>query len=187
MSEPAEPADVSVESDPNEVANRIGEAYAALKRAGDIGANWFFWIAALSLVNTAMAHGGADRHFIIGLSVTAIVDAIALEIGKQNPETATLAMGIAIGFSVCVAVVVILFGWLSRKRLLWVFAIGMGLYLLDGLAYLLLGDFLSAGFHGYALFSMFRGFGAYRQMAQLEAALKAQPAVVVVDDDAADE
>ena len=127
MSEPAESADVPVESDPDEVANRIGQAYAALKQAGDTGANWFFWIAGLSLVNTAMAHGGADRHFIIGLSVTAIVDAIAQAIGKENPQAASLAMGLAIGFSLCVAVVVILFGWLSRKRLLWVFGVGMGL------------------------------------------------------------
>ena len=180
----AEPTDPAAESEPapQDVADRIGQAFAALKQHGDTGANWFYWIAALSLVNTAMAHGGADRHFIIGLSVTAIVDAIALAIGKENPEVATLAMGIAIGFSVCVAAVVILFGWLSRKRILWVFGIGMGLYLLDGLAYLALSDFLSAAFHGYALFSMYRGFGAYRQMAQLEAALQTDEVSVVEDD-----
>ena len=183
----AEPTDPAAESEPapQDVADRIGQAFAALKQHGDTGANWFYWIAALSLVNTAMAHGGADRHFIIGLSVTAIVDAIALAIGKENPEVATLAMGIAIGFSVCVAAVVILFGWLSRKRILWVFGIGMGLYLLDGLAYLALSDFLSAAFHGYALFSMYRGFGAYRQMAQLEAALQVD--VVPIDEDDVDE
>ena len=67
-----------------------------LEQTGKNGANWFYWIAGLSLVNTAMAHGGADRHFIIGLSITAIVDAIAQEIGKTNPDSATLAMGIAI-------------------------------------------------------------------------------------------
>ncbi len=182
MTEPTDPA--AGESAPSQadVADQIGQAFAALKQHGDTGANWFYWIAALSLVNTAMAHGGADRQFIIGLSVTAIVDAIAQAIGKENPEAATLAMGIAIGFSVCVAIVVILFGWLARKRILWVFGIGMGLYLLDGLAYLALGDVLSAAFHGYALFSMYRGFGAYRQMAQLEAALQTD-AVTVVEDD----
>ncbi|MBC7820905.1 MAG: hypothetical protein IAG10_28815 [Planctomycetaceae bacterium] len=180
MTEPTDPAAGESAPSQEDVADQIGQAFMALKQNGDAGANWFFWIAALSLVNTAMAHGGADRHFIIGLSITAIVDAIAQAIGKENPEAATLAMGIAIGFSVCVAVVVILFGWLARKRILWVFGIGMGLYLLDGLAYLALSDFLSAAFHGYALFSMSRGFGAYRQMAQLEAAL--QTAVVPVDD-----
>ncbi len=179
MSEPAESDDVPANSDPNEIANRIGEVYAACLQAGNAGANWFYWIGGLSLVNTAMAHGGSDRHFIIGLSVTAVVDAIAQQIGKEHPQAASLAIGLAIGFSVCTVVVVILFGWLSRKRLLWAFGIGMGLYLLDGLAYLFLGDFLSAGFHAYALFSMSRGFTAYRQMTQLESALQAEPAFAV--------
>jgi len=187
MSEPAESADVPVESDPNEVANRIGQAFVALKQAGDAGASWFYWIAGLSLLNTAMAHGGADRHFIIGLSITAVIDGIAAEIGKQQPQLATLAMVIAVVFSVCVAVVVFLFGWLSRKRLLWVFAFGMGLYLLDGLIYLFFDDYLSAAFHGYALFAMTRGFGAYRQMAQLQAALASEAAVAVAEDGMADE
>ena len=32
-----------------------------LKTAGDGGANWFFWIAALSLVNTIITHSGGGR------------------------------------------------------------------------------------------------------------------------------
>lgn len=182
MSEPIESTDVTANPDPNEIASRIGELYSACLQAGNAGANWFFWIAALSLVNTAMAHGGGDRHFIIGLSITAIVDGIAHEIGKQQPQAASLAMGIAIGFSICTAVVVVLVGWLSRKRLLWVFGIGMGLYLLDGLAYLAFGDFLSAGFHAYALFLMSRGFSAYRQLTKLETALQAEPALIAADE-----
>ena len=177
-----ESADVSEATDPNEVASQMGEAFEVLNKAGSAGANWFYWIAGLSLVNTAMAHGGGDSHFIVGLSVTAIVDGIAVQIGKEHPQTASLAMGLAIGFSVCVAVVVILFGWLSRKRLIWVFGLGMGLYLLDGLVYLLFGDFLSAGFHGYALFSMFQGFSAFRKLAQLEAALRTPPGLAAGED-----
>ncbi|MBM3968492.1 MAG: hypothetical protein FJ302_01310 [Planctomycetes bacterium] len=177
MSESAESAGVPVESNPNGIANQIGQAFVALKQAGDAGANWFYWIAGLSLVNTAIAHSGGDRHFIVGLAITAYVDAVAAAIGKDHPEAANLAMGLAIGFSLCVVIVVILFGWLSRKRLVWVFGLGMGLYLLDGLVYLLFGDYLSAGFHAYALFSMSHGFRAYRQMSQLETALQAEPAL----------
>ena len=130
------------------------------------GVNWFFWIAALSLVNTALAHFGANLQFIIGLSITAIADAIAVQMGKDQPQHATLAMGIAIGFSLIVALVVMGFGWLSRQRIMWVYAIGIGVYLLDGVVYLLLGDIKSAGFHGLALFGMIRGWLALRQLAQ---------------------
>jgi hypothetical protein len=181
MAESAEPADVPSEPSSQDMANQIGQAFVALQQAGNAGANWFFWIAGLSLVNTAMAHGGGDRHFIIGLAITAVVDAIAQAVGKEHPDSATIAMGIAVGFSVCVAAVVVLFGWLSRRRLIWVFAIGMASYLLDGLLYLILGDFLSTAFHGYALYGMYRSFAALRQMAQLEAALRSQAALQTVE------
>lgn len=169
-------ADASAQQPVQIVINQVADAVVALKQAGDVGANWFYWIAGLSLVNTAIAHSGGDRHFIIGLSVTAIVDAIAKGIGQQQPSAAGLALAIAVGFSLCVAIVVVLFGWLSRQRLLWAFGLGMGLYLFDGLIYLALGDFLSAAFHGYALFAMSRGFRAYRQLYQLEADLVDQAA-----------
>lgn len=152
-------------------SQQVGAAMAALKAAGDGGASWFFWIAALSLVNTAIAHSGGNTHFIVGLAVTAVVDAIAFEIGKQEPQVASTLMAIAIGVSVVISAALVTCGWLSRKRILWIFGGGMFLYLLDGLLYLLLGDYLSAGFHGYALYSMFQGFNAYRKLNQFEAAL----------------
>lgn len=144
------------------------KAALALKAKGDAGANWFFVVAGLSLVNTIIAHIGGDRHFIVGLALTAIVDAIAKEIGKQQPDIATMAAGIAIGFSCFVALVAVLFGWMSRKRWLAPYAIGMVIYGLDGVLYFLLGDLLSGGFHIFALFSMFGGFNAYRNLSQIE-------------------
>ena len=153
--------------------HQVAEAGLALKGQGDSGANWFFWVAALSLVNTIIAHSGGDRHFIVGLSFTAIVDAIAQEIGKQHPEAATTAIVIAIGFSCFVTLAAVLFGWMSRKRWLAAFVIGMVIYLLDGLLYLLLGDILSAAFHGYALWSMASGFNAYRKLSKLEEMIRA--------------
>ena len=41
----------------------------------------------------------------------------------------------------------------------------IGLYLIDGLLWLLLGDFASAAFHAFALVFMVRGFLAFRQLA----------------------
>ena len=173
MSQPTDESNVAPADEHADVTvNRVGEAMAALKAAGDRGANWFFWIAALSLVNTVITHSGGGVHFIVGLAITMIVDAIAAEVGKQEPNLATVFMVIAVGFSIFVAAVVILFGWLSRKRFLWVFGAGMFLYLLDGLIYLLIGVYGCAAFHGYALFSMIHGFNSYRKLNQLEAAIQ---------------
>jgi hypothetical protein len=136
-------------------------------------------------VNTVIAHSGGDRHFIVGLSFTAIVDQIAQEIGKENPEAAGIAVGIAIGFSCFVALIAALFGWMSRKRWLPVYGIGIGVYILDGLLYLLLGDYFSAGFHAFAGWSMISGFNAYRNLRKLELALEsaADPDAVDADDE----
>ena len=43
------------------------------------GANWFFWIAGLSVVNSVILLMEGDRHFVVGLGVTQLVNAIALE------------------------------------------------------------------------------------------------------------
>ena len=162
----------SAETSEQSELHRIAAAALALKQQGDAGANWFYWVAGLSLVNTIIAHSGGDRHFIVGLSFTAIVDAIAKEVGKQEPDAATMATAIAIGFSCFVTLVATLFGWMSRKRWLAFFGVGMAIYLLDGLLYLLLGDIMSAGFHGFALWSMLAGFNAYRQLNRLEDLLR---------------
>ncbi len=79
---------------------------------GTSGAGWFYWIAALSLINSAILLGGGDRHFVVGLGVTLVADSIATGIADENPEVATVAKGIALAFDLFVATVVCLFGWL---------------------------------------------------------------------------
>src|SRR6478672_6161125 len=47
------------------------------------GAKWFYWIAALSLVNSLVAIFGGQFHFVVGLGITSIVDALAKGIGSS--------------------------------------------------------------------------------------------------------
>jgi hypothetical protein len=162
---PIEAADEAAtpEHDQRWSATGVEQGLASLDLLGRRGANWFYWVAALSLVNTAMAMSDADRRFVIGLGITQIVDGVAREIGKQRPEAASVAHGIAIGFDCFVALVVCLFGWLSKKRFVWIFALGMVLYLLDGLIFLLVQEWVGVALHAYILFSMWKGISAYRQ------------------------
>ena len=55
---------------------------------------------------------------MVGLGVTSIADAVARAVADQNPEVAGVAKGVAFGFTVFVAAVVCLFGWLSRRPIL---------------------------------------------------------------------
>jgi hypothetical protein len=74
----------------------------------------------------------------------------------------------------------VLCGKLSQRRVLPIYALGMGLYFMDGLLSLLLGSIVSIVIHGYALWSMWRGFWAFRKLNRLESQLlSAGPAPLV--------
>ena len=103
-------------------------------------------------------------YFVVGLGATLMADSIAVHIATEEPDIATTAKVLTIGFDIFVALILCGFGWLSRKRILPVFAIGMVLYVLDGMLFVLFQDWMSVAFHAFALYSMIGGFMAYRQM-----------------------
>jgi hypothetical protein len=134
---------------------------------GKKGAGWFYLIAVLSLVNTIMILSGSDRTFALGLGVTMFVDSIAAHLYKQQgAHWGVLAF--AGVFDLIVLSLVVLCGWLSRKRMQIVFGIGMALYLFDGLLCLPFGLMIGIAIHAFALWGMWTGFVAYRQLNALE-------------------
>lgn len=143
----------------------------ALHQRGRVGANWFYWVAGLSLVNSVVFQLGGQGFFVIGLGVTLLVDVLAGEMARQSPDVATTLKALALGLDVVAAVIVVGFGWLARNRCLAVYAIGMFLYLLDGLLFVLFQDWLSVGFHAFALFCMWSGFAAFRKLDAMERSL----------------
>ena len=118
-------------------------AMAGAKR----GANWFYLIAGLSLVNTAVALTGGQWHFVVGLGITEITDAF------QAPQARLVGYGIdllVLGFfAMC--------GYFAGKLKKWAFVMGMAFYLLDGGIMLLAKDWLGLAFHAYALFCIWKG------------------------------
>lgn len=115
------------------------------------GANWFWWIAALTVVNTVMIHSGSDRNFVIGLGFTLLADAIFKNVILVALIIDVVSLTIFCGL-----------GFLTRKGYLWAFITGIVLYALDTLIYVLGQDWMSVAFHGLALFYMIRGARALR-------------------------
>jgi hypothetical protein len=134
---------------------------------GKNGAGWFYWIAALSLINSLMVLSGSDTSFALGLGTTLISDGLAVAFAKEEGASQAILVGAAV-FDAVVLGLVVLCGWLSQKRVLPIFALGMGLYLLDGLLCLLLGSMVCIAIHGFALWCMWSGFMAFRQLNALE-------------------
>jgi hypothetical protein len=132
------------------------------------GANWFYWIAGLSVVNWLILLAEGDRQFVVGLGITQVVNGIAVAVGKQNPDVAFVCNVVAGVFTCIAAAVFAAFGLGSRRRLTWVFICGMMLYTLDGLLLLIGPDLFSFGFHIFALVGIFGGFKACRELNALD-------------------
>jgi hypothetical protein len=134
-----------------------------LEQRGRNGANWFWWVAGLSLVNSVVLLSGGSSYFVIGTGITLMVDAITSGIAQNSPDISTMLKLLAFGFDIVVALIAFAFGWFARKGHLLVYALGILLYLLDGLLFVLMEDWMSVGFHVFALFCMWSGFAAFRQ------------------------
>src|SRR4051794_29867228 len=80
-------------------------------------ANWFFWIAALSLINSVATHSGSHWHFILGLGITEVADAVAMQFGGSG-------VAVAVVFDVLAASVFAGFGLMARRMVLWPFVVG---------------------------------------------------------------
>lgn len=125
------------------------------------GANWFFWIAGLSVANTVMYMFGAGVFMVMGLASAMVATVFFEGLGAAlagRGSVASIVMGVlsAVLFSGIFAGL----GWFARKRMGWAFVVGMVLYTLDALIWLALGDFMSVLFHALALVFIFQGYRA---------------------------
>jgi len=132
------------------------------------GANWFYWIAGLSAINSVIYISGSSWSFLAGLGLTQLADAfvdVAINSGAPSALKA-----VAIVFNFMLVGVFALFGYYANKRFSTAFILGIVLYVFDGLLLLLLGVLLSAGFHAFALFFIIRAFLACRELNTIDAA-----------------
>lgn len=129
------------------------------------GARWFYWIAALSLVNSVLFLTGSQWGFAIGLGMTDLADAFG-----QLAITGTTGMVVALCLDALIAGGFAGLGRLAEGAAAWAFIVGMVLYALDAALLLWATDWLSVAFHGLALFYLYRGFQACRGLAAATAA-----------------
>ena len=133
-------------------------ADSALEKQLKGGGSWFYWIAGLSLVNSVLALSGSGTRFILGLGITQLFDELAQGMGSGA------GLAVAVVLDLLAAAVFVFFGVFANKRHTWSFIVGMALYALDGLIYLIAQDWLGVGFHAFVLFCLFRGFKACRAL-----------------------
>jgi len=124
--------------------------------------SWFFWIAALSIVNSVLYLTDAHLHFLVGLSIATLFDVL----GRTGGGVAAV---VSTGLSLLAAGLFVMLGVFARKHHLWAFVMGMIFYAMDAILSLVFVDLLSLAFHGYALFRIFSGIQAMNALQKVEA------------------
>jgi len=145
-----------------------------LEARSNSGARWFFLIAAFSLVTSIISLTGSTLVFLVSLGITQIVDAMAR---GAATKVGGAAIAVALVFDFIAAGIFALIGYFASKRHTWAFVLGMVLYALDALLFLLLmlyaidiGLILAIAFHAYALFKIFRSYQACARLAEINKA-----------------
>ena len=142
--------------------------HAELTQSYKSGANWFYWIAGLTIVTSVIAFGGGGIRFLISLGITQIIDGVAEAL---SAEAGGAVKAIALVLSLLISGVFIVFGLLANKKMLGAYIVGMVLFGLDGLLSLVFQDWIGVIAHGVVLFFLFRGFQAGRELVSLEKAM----------------
>ena len=157
---------------PTTAMNDLSSQKMRAEQVVRVGAGWFIWIAALSVVNSVVGWVGGGVHFIVGLGVTQFVDALSKQAGSSGLLLDVVINGFVVG-------VFALFWNFARKGQSWAFILGMSIYALDGLLLLLFKDIFSVAFHGYALYRIYQGMSVLPVLHRLEAALAPADAPIV--------
>jgi len=139
------------------------------------GAGWFYWIAGLSLINSLLVFFDSDWGFIAGLSITQIIDYTAYYLSLEFGSIVSI-IGLILNF-VIIGIFVIL-GVFANKGRNWGFIVGFVLYGLDTLLLVFMDDpFISVAFHLFALYSIFRGYQANKQLREIISNIDTQESI----------
>ena len=139
-------------------------AVAQLTRRVSSGASNFYWVAALSVINTLMSVFSAGRYFVIGLAISLFVDGIFMGVAEALPEAQLFAKILDVVISIVIAGVFALFGYLASKGKRWAFIVGMAFYALDTLLMLVFQEWMGLIFHLFFLWGMFGGLQALNKL-----------------------
>jgi len=126
------------------------------------GANWFYWIAGLSVINSIANFFEANWNFAVGLGITQFFDGLGIYLRSEGSGQ-MISAGL-LSASIVVAGMFFLLGVFANRQVLTAFVFGIVVYFFDALLMLIFSDFLGIIIHVIALIFIIRGFLAARQL-----------------------
>lgn len=145
------------------VSSRDLLRFQLLQQRGTGGA-WFYWIGGASILNSVLSAAGTEWGLALGLGVTYIIDGLAQ--GFSNTVRTPIY---AVIIDIAIAGGFLLLGRAARRGKLGWYAAGIVLYLLDGLLFVLVQDFLGIAVHAIAIYGLISGWRAARSLKQFDA------------------
>lgn len=112
---------------------------------------WFMWIGILSIINSILIISKANLRFMFGLGYTQIIDGLFYN-ASQNVKIIGLLI------SVLSTSIFFLIWYYAKLKNPWAYLIGIILYSLDMLIFIVYKDWLNAGFHVYVLLLLIFGY-----------------------------
>lgn len=161
MSEHTQPEQAAEGYQPQTVTIEVDPVKLELVNRRNSGASWLNTVALFAIVNSALTFMEVNLRFIFGLGVADIGAAVA-----QYSESSGLKV-VAIGITLVAAAIFAGLGIKARKGATWAFAVGMLLYAADGAIWFMVQDWLEVGCHAFAVWMMFQGLQANRQLKTL--------------------
>ena len=132
------------------------------ERSVNTGANWFFWVAILSVLNSLVIWYLGIKNLFFALGVTQWIDGTGGAFNHQGNTAPLSESGLAV--NILIAAAIAGFGYLGRhKHDIW-YVIGLFIYCADAMLSLGLKDFFGFGFHLIPLFFLFKGLLASRHV-----------------------
>jgi hypothetical protein len=133
-----------------------------LQRRNNGGA-WFYWIGGASILNSVLYASGTQWGLAIGLGVTYLIDELAKGLSNtvRTPIYAFL-------IDITIAVAFLLIGRAARRGNLGWYAVGIVLYLLDGLLFVVVQDILGIAVHAIGVYGLISGWRAARALKKLD-------------------
>ena len=148
------------------------QAPDALRASMTGGAHWFYWIAGLSAVNAVSSALGSNWGFIVSLGVSEILSAAAHAFAGKS----SIAVAVSWILNAAAIGLFVLLGWLAQRPSIAAFVFGIALFALDTVIFVLAQDWIGVAFHGLALYFLWKGLAAAREMKRLVALAAPAPA-----------
>jgi hypothetical protein len=127
-------------------------------------AQWFYWIAILSVVNSVVNLMRQDELSLFGRTSSVFVNQVASGLARRHPDWFGIFQGVALGFACCAAGGFALIGRASIRRETWCYIIGIALYALDTILALVFQHYLMAVFHVIVLYLLNVGLQLCRRL-----------------------